>query len=143
MAQEDYYLIRSDVLPEVFHKVISVKQLVDREDSVSINEACKRVKISRSAYYKYRDAVRLVQVESGSSVAIILELENLDNIAFRCVNAVREAGGKVQSFQISETYLGGKHALITAEACRDDASVVELEHKLKQVRGVKSVKMLR
>ena len=51
MAQEDYYLIRSDVLPEVFHKVISVKQLVDREDSVSINEACKRVKISRSAYY--------------------------------------------------------------------------------------------
>ena len=86
-----YYLIRSDVLPEVFHKVISVKQLVDREDSVSINEACKRVKISRSAYYKYRDAVRLVQVESGSSVAIILELENLDNIAFRCVYAVREA----------------------------------------------------
>lgn len=143
MAQDEYYLIRSDVLPDVFHKVILVKQLVDKENGLSINQACKRVKISRSAYYKYREAVRLIHIEDGSTVGIILELENLDNIAFRCVSAVHQSGGKVQSFQVSETQMGNKHALITAEATSDDISFADLEHKLLQVRGVKSVNILR
>ncbi len=138
-----YYLIRSDVLPEVFHKVINVKQLVDREDGLSINEACKRVKISRSAYYKYRDSVRLVQLENGCTVSIILELENLDNITFRCINAVRSAGGRVQSFQVSASQLGNKYALIIAETGSDEVSLAELESKLQQVRGVKKVTILR
>jgi len=138
-----YYLIRSDVLPEVFHKVINVKQLVDREDGLSINEACKRVKISRSAYYKYRDSVRLVQLENGCTVSIILELENLDNITFRCINAVRSAGGRVQSFQVSNSQLGNKYALIIAETGSDEVSLAELESKLQQVRGVKKVTILR
>ncbi|NLC88515.1 MAG: hypothetical protein GX681_00390 [Clostridiaceae bacterium] len=138
-----YYLIRSDVLPEVFHKVINVKQLVDREDGLSINEACKRVKISRSAYYKYRDSVRLVQLENGCTVSIILELENLDNITFRCINAVRSAGGRVQSFQVSDSQLGNKYALIIAETGSDEVSLAELESKLQQVRGVKKVTILR
>ncbi len=138
-----YYLIRSDVLPEVFHKVINVKQLVDREDGLSINEACKRVRISRSAYYKYRDSVRLVQLENGCTVSIILELENLDNITFRCINAVRSAGGRVQSFQVSASQLGNKYALIIAETGSDEVSLAELESKLQQVRGVKKVTILR
>ena len=138
-----YYLIRSDVLPEVFHKVINVKQLVDREDGLSINEACKRVRISRSAYYKYRDSVRLVQLENGCTVSIILELENLDNITFRCINAVRSAGGRVQSFQVSDSQLGNKYALIIAETGSDEVSLAELESKLQQVRGVKKVTILR
>ena len=143
MVPNKYYLIRSDVLPEVFHKVINVKQLVDREDGLSINEACRRVKISRSAYYKYRDSVRLVQLENGCTLSIILELENLDNIAFRCVNAVNNAGSRVQSFQVSDTQLGNKYALITAETSSAEASIAELKNKLQQVRGVKKVTILR
>ena len=143
MVPNKYYLIRSDVLPEVFHKVINVKQLVDREDGLSINEACRRVKISRSAYYKYRDAVRLVQLENGCTVSIILELENLDNIAFRCINAVQNVDGRVQSFQVSDTQLGNKYALITAETSSAEASIAELKNKLQQVRGVKKVTILR
>lgn len=143
MTSEEYYLIRSDVLPEVFHKVVLVKQLVDSEEGLSINEACKRVKISRSAYYKYREAVRLAHIDSGSTIGIILELENLDNIAFRCVNTVQKSGGQVQSFQVSETQMGKKHALITAETSSDIVSLTDLEHQLLQVRGVKSVNILR
>jgi chorismate mutase len=124
MVPNKYYLIRSDVLPEVFHKVINVKQLVDREDGLSINEACRRVKISRSAYYKYRDAVRLVQLENGCT-------------------AVQNADGRVQSFQVSDTQLGNKYALITAETSSAEASIAELKNKLQQVRGVKKVTILR
>jgi chorismate mutase len=138
-----YYLIRSDVLPEVFHKVINVKQLVDREDGLSINEACKRVKISRSAYYKYRDSVRLIQLENGCTVSIILELDNLDNIVFRCVNAVRDSAGRVKSFQVSDSQLGNKYALIIAEMSSDEVAIAELKNKLQQVRGVKKVTILR
>ena len=87
--------------------------------------------------------LRLVQLENGCTVSIILELENLDNITFRCINAVRSAGGRVQSFQVSDSQLGNKYALIIAETGSDEVSLAELESKLQQVRGVKKVTILR
>ncbi|NLT10300.1 MAG: ACT domain-containing protein [Ruminococcus sp.] len=47
----------ADILPEVFTKVLEVKKLLARKDEKSSASACKRVGISRSAYYKYKDSV--------------------------------------------------------------------------------------
>ena len=45
------------VLPEVFTKVLEVKKLIAQKGEKSSASACKRVGISRSAYYKYKDSV--------------------------------------------------------------------------------------
>jgi len=50
-------VVDSSVLPEVFDKVIAVKKLIASGDEKSSASACKRVGISRSAYYKYKDYV--------------------------------------------------------------------------------------
>lgn len=47
----------ADILPEVFTKVLEVKRLIVCKDEKSLASACKRVGISRSAYYKYKDSV--------------------------------------------------------------------------------------
>ena len=47
----------ADILPEVFTKVLEVKKLLAKKDEKSSASACKRVGISRSAYYKYKDSV--------------------------------------------------------------------------------------
>ncbi len=47
----------SSILPEVFTKVLEVKKLMAQKGEKSFASACRRVGISRSAYYKYKDFV--------------------------------------------------------------------------------------
>ena len=57
MKKSQLIVAHADILPEVFPKVLEVKKLIVCKDEKSLASACKRVGISRSAYYKYKDSV--------------------------------------------------------------------------------------
>ena len=52
-----YYIVESSALPEVFLKVAETKRILSTGEATTVNEATKITGISRSAFYKYRDAV--------------------------------------------------------------------------------------
>ena len=52
-----YYIVEASALPEVFLKVAEAKQLLSTGKAATVNEATRLTGISRSAFYKYRDAV--------------------------------------------------------------------------------------
>ncbi|MBO5324537.1 MAG: ACT domain-containing protein [Oscillospiraceae bacterium] len=52
-----YYIIEAAALPEVFLKVAEAKRLLSTGVASTVNEATKMTDISRSAFYKYRDAI--------------------------------------------------------------------------------------
>ena len=52
-----YYIVEASALPEVFLKVSEAKRLLSVGEASTVNEATKMTGISRSAFYKYRDAV--------------------------------------------------------------------------------------
>jgi chorismate mutase len=52
-----YYIIEAAALPEVFLKVAEAKRLLSTGEASTVNEATKMTDISRSAFYKYRDAI--------------------------------------------------------------------------------------
>ena len=52
-----YYIIEASALPDVFLKVAEAKRLLDTGEVATVNEATRRTGISRSAFYKYRDAI--------------------------------------------------------------------------------------
>lgn len=53
-----YYIVEASALPEVFLKVAEAKRLLATGEASTVNEAAKMTDISRSAFYKYRDAVQ-------------------------------------------------------------------------------------
>lgn len=55
--QPKYYIIEASALPEIFLKVAETKRLLSTGEVSTVNEATKRTDISRSAFYKYRDAI--------------------------------------------------------------------------------------
>ena len=55
--QPKYYIIEASALPEVFLKVAEAKRLLSIGEAGTVNEATKMTNISRSAFYKYRDAI--------------------------------------------------------------------------------------
>ena len=52
-----YYIIEASALPEVFLKVAEAKRLLSTGEVSTVNEATRMTDISRSAFYKYRDAI--------------------------------------------------------------------------------------
>ena len=57
-SKNKYYIVDADALPEVFVKVTQAKELLETGAARTVAEAVERVDLSRSAFYKYKDAIR-------------------------------------------------------------------------------------
>lgn len=57
MAKSTQYIVDSSVLPEVFLKVCQAKEYLQTGEAETVAEAVGKAGISRSAFYKYKDAV--------------------------------------------------------------------------------------
>ena len=53
-----YYIVESRAMPEIFRKVAEAKRLLETGEAATVHAAAQAVEISRSAFYKYKDAVR-------------------------------------------------------------------------------------
>jgi chorismate mutase len=86
-------VVESEVLPEVILKVLEVKKLLANKEEKSSASACKRIGVSRSAYYKYRSSVfsyeekltqkiitlyMLLKDEPGVLSSVLVSLHNLN-----------------------------------------------------------------
>ena len=59
MAREiKYYIVAANALPEIFVKVAEAKRMMQTGEADTVGAATKMVGISRSAFYKYKDAVQ-------------------------------------------------------------------------------------
>ena len=63
-----YYIVEASALPEVFVKVAEAKRLLSTGEASTVNEATKRMDISRSAFYKYKDGVSVYSDESRDKI---------------------------------------------------------------------------
>ena len=53
-----YYIVAADALPEIFVKVAEAKRMMQAGEADTVGEATRLAGISRSAFYKYKDAVQ-------------------------------------------------------------------------------------
>lgn len=66
-----YYVVSGDILPDVLEQVMQARILLQSGKAKRISEAVKMVGISRSTYYKYKDAVFSFNAEQSNRKAII------------------------------------------------------------------------
>lgn len=55
--EQRFYLVEASALPEVFLKVVEAKRLLQTGEAATVHQATTATGISRSAFYKYRDAI--------------------------------------------------------------------------------------
>lgn len=53
-----YFIVEAEAMPEIFRKVAEAKRLLETGEEATVNGAARAAGISRSAFYKYKDAVR-------------------------------------------------------------------------------------
>ncbi len=79
--KSDYYIVKEEALPEVLTKVLEVKKIIECKDGMSVANAVKKVGISRSSFYKYKDAI-LPFFEAAKEKAITFGMKIDDEPGF-------------------------------------------------------------
>lgn len=90
---KEYYLVESSALPDYLVKVMQVKELL-RED-ISISDACKKIRVSRSTYYKYKDLIHLPTNQTIRRMIVSLKLVDETGVLSNVLNFVANNGGNV------------------------------------------------
>ena len=135
--QPKYYIIESSALPEIFLKVAETKRLLSTGEASTVNEATKRMGISRSAFYKYRDAILPFQnMTKGRVITFQLMLHDEPGVLSALLMVF--AKEKANLLTINSIVPTNGHALVTISTELTDVSV-SLEELLAELGGTPGV----
>lgn len=138
MSDSDYYVVRGDVLPEVFLKVMAVKRLIGTGAAGSVNEAVRTVGLSRSAYYKYRDAIRpYLDLTKQHMVTLALVVEHVPGLLAMLIRCLTEAGCNVLTINQNMPINGLADLSISLDIGELKGSVDDLMLAVDHVHGVR------
>jgi chorismate mutase len=141
--KERYYLVREDILPEAIVKTIQVKLLLASGDVKTVHDAVEQVGLSRSAFYKYKDGIHLVnQLERERIVNISIDLEHQSGMLSRVLGRVADYGGNVLTIQQSIPLQGRANVVISVEMSRLSDELGVLLEGLESISGVKRVRLI-
>ena len=132
-----YYIVEASALPTVFLKVAEAKRLLSTGEAGTVNEATRMTDISRSAFYKYRDAVLPFQnMMTGRIITFQLLLHDEPGILSSILGifSVRTA----YIFTINSIVPTNGCAVVTISAETMDLTVT-LEEMLRDIRSASGV----
>ena len=132
-----YYIVEASALPEVFLKVAEAKRLLSTGEASTVNEATRMTDISRSAFYKYRDAVLPFQnMMTGRIITFQLLLHDEPGALSTLLNIFATQKANIITINSIVPTNGCAVVTISAETMDLSVSLEELLRLLRQTVGV-------
>ena len=140
---QEYLLVKKDILPEVFVKVMEVKRLLNAGKSRSVNEAVQMVGLSRSAYYKYKDSIMpFYETSKGKLVTLIIAVENFPGILAKIIQVIAREKGNILTINQNIPLNGLADVSISLETDQLVDSIEVLIQDVGKIYGVRSCRIL-
>ena len=141
MTDYQYLLVKSEALPPVFKNVLIVKEMLALGEASSVSDAIKKVGISRSAYYKYRDCVFSYNGEGDSNtMALNIVLSNNAGKLSNLTAFLYEVGANILTVNQSFPVDGTAAVSIMFKTDNVTMELSKLPEMIKKIDGVISVK---
>ena len=138
-----YYIVEAKALPEVFLKVAEAKWLLETGEVGTVNEATRATGISRSAFYKYRDAVMPFQnMMMGRIITFQLLLHDEAGLLSEILQVYAEANANIITINSIVPTNGTAVVTISAETMDLKLPLEELLQRLYSTRGVVKAEVL-
>ena len=135
--------MEAEKLPEVFIKVVEAKRMLELREVSTINEAAQRVGISRSAFYKYKDAVMpFNDMMSGHIVTFQSILRDEPGVLSAILNIFAASGANILTINQSIPGNGCAAVTVGAETSGLQEPLDELLRQLNEADGVVQFEVL-
>ena len=142
-ADKKFYIVDKAVLPEIFLKVMDVKNLLESHKEKTVQDAVNKVGISRSAFYKYRDAIfPLYENTRGRTVTIMFNLDDTKGVLSNLLNDIAAAEGNILTINQPIPVNGIATVTLTIETEAMTEDINFLMKKFENLAGVHSLKII-
>ena len=142
-TKPQYYIVEASALPEVFLKVAEAKRLLSTGEASTVNEATRMTDISRSAFYKYRDAVLPFQnMMTGRIITFQLLLHDEPGLLSELLKIFADAKANIITITSIVPTNGTAVVTISAETMDLTIPLEDLLHQLESFPGVVKAEVL-
>ena len=143
LTKPKYYIVEASALPEVFLKVAEAKRLLSTGEASTVNEATKMTDISRSAFYKYRDAVLPFQnMMTGRIITLQLLIRDEVGLLSELLDVFADTNVNILTINSIVPTNGTAVVTISAETMDLTIQLEELLRRLRQTKGIIKAEVL-
>jgi chorismate mutase len=136
-------LVDKKILPDFFEKVILARQLINSGEIKEVSEACKRVNISRSTYYKYKDYVFMPEEVGPSRKAVMsLLLNHTHGVLSEVLRCISDHEANVITITQTVPIREKASVILTLDILNLNLSMADLMSALRESDGVEKVNLI-
>ncbi|SDB96230.1 chorismate mutase [Pelagirhabdus alkalitolerans] len=141
--EERFFLVRGDLLPEAMQKTLKAKAKIERGQVSSVFDAVKEAGLSRSAFYKYRDAVFPFQaVQKTRIVTLFFHLEDQSGTLSQLLDTVANVGGNILTIHQTIPIQGKANVTLSLDVSQLSVDLDTLIIELKKQDFIEKVEIL-
>ena len=136
-AKRSYYLVAEEALPEVVLKVAEANRMLRTGEAHTAMEAARAVGISRSAFYKYRDAVKpFTDVRTEQIVTFSALLKNNPGVLSKFLSIFAASGANILTINQSIPTNGCAAVTVSSETSQMTVPLGQLISEATEIPGV-------
>ena len=140
---KSYLIIERTALPDYFLKVVEARKLLENGVCDQVSEAVRRVGISRSTYYKYKDRIiEPSELNIGHKATLMLTLTHEAGNLSRVLNEVSAFGANILTIIQSLPLHGTASIMISLDTNKMEHAIEQLIDDLQRLEGVEKVRLL-
>ena len=140
-AEKNLIIVDASALPEVMLRVLEAKRLIEQKKLKTVQAAIESVGISRSAFYKYKDAVYpFYENTRGRTLTMAMNMDNAPGLLSRVLNIIAGHGANILTINQTIPINNVANVTITVETRECDVSA--LAEAISADKGVSGMKIL-
>lgn len=137
----EYYIVNKEILPNSIQSVIKVNELIQKTN-ISKYEAIKKVGISRSTYYKYKDFIKpFFESENSKIYSIHITLLDRAGILSNVLDVI--AKQKISVLTLVQNMPVDNIARTTIMIQTNSKMFTKIENVVDSIRKIDGIKDLR
>ena len=138
-----YIIIDYNIAPDVFKRVVEVKKLIASGKYKSVNEALDTAKLSRTAFYKYKDHIFSSEDAGTNNIATLaFTLDDVTGVLSDILACLAKNGISVLTINQNIPINGIANITISLRLSDSDMNIDAVIGELKFINGVNKIHLL-
>ena len=138
-----YYIVAAEALPDIFIKVAEAKRMLLTGEAGTVGGATKKVGISRSAFYKYKDSVQpFNNMQAGRIITFYAMLKDTPGVLSSILNIFAASGANILTINQSIPTNGCAAVTISAETSEMNITLEDLVAQAAAAGGIVKFEIL-